>query len=147
MDPEQRMKTVFMVEDEVLLSDLFAEYVQMIPELKFLGSSGDGAEAMRMCLELVPDLIILDIRLPEVNGLEMLLLLRRKLPDTRIVVFSGSLDARSVRTALDCDAHGFVEKAYGLEELNKAIRLILSGERYYSAGARDYVNKLRARNH
>lgn len=134
-----------MVEDEVLLSDLFAEYVQMIPELNFLGSSGDGADAMRKCLELKPDLIILDIRLPEVNGLEMLLLLRRKLPGSRIIVFSGSLDARSVKTALDCDAHGFVEKAYGLEELNRAIRKVLSGEHYYSAGAKDYVNRLRER--
>ena len=134
-----------MVEDEVLLSDLFGEYVQMIPELHFLGSSGDGAQAMRKCLELKPDLIILDIRLPEVNGLEMLLLLRRKLPGTRIIVFSGSLDARSVKTSLECNAHGFVEKAYGLEELNKAIRTVMAGEKYYSAGAQDYVNKLRAR--
>jgi DNA-binding NarL/FixJ family response regulator len=75
----------------------------------------------------------------------MLLLLRRKLPDTRIIVFSGSLDARSVKTSLDCNADGFVEKAYGLEELNRAIRKVLAGEKYFSAGAQDYVNKLRSR--
>lgn len=138
------MKTVFMVEDEILLTDLFAEYVQLLPELEYLGSCGDGSVAMRKCLELKPDLIILDIRLPEVNGLEMLLLLRRKLPDTKILVFSGSLDASSVKTSLDCRADGFVEKAYGLEELTKAIRAVLKGENYYSPGAREYVARLKS---
>jgi len=138
------MKTVFMVEDEELLTELFSEYVQMIPELEYLGYSGDGREAMRILPERKPDIIILDIRLPGVNGLEMLIQLRRQLPDSKILVFSGSVDAHSVKTALDCKADGFVEKAYGLEELNRAIRMVLEGKRYYSEGAEEYVKRLKA---
>jgi len=124
-----------MVEDEALLRDLFAEYVQLIPNLKFLGACGDGRKAIKEALELKPDLLILDIRLPEVNGLEILLLLRRKLKETLILVFSGSIETRNIKMALDCKADGFVEKAYGLEELKKGIEQVLQGKRYFSPGA------------
>lgn len=133
-----------MVEDEGMLSELFGEYVLMIPEVEYLGCCSDGETALRECLEKKPDLIVQDIRLPGVNGLDMLKKFRKDLPGTKVIVFSGSLDAHSVRVALEGDAHGFVEKSYGLAELNKGIELVLSGERYFSEGAQDYVNKLKA---
>ncbi len=136
------MNTVFMVEDEVLLTDLFEEYVGLNPELKHLGSCGDGSIAMQRCIELKPEVIVLDIRLPGVNGLEMLVELREKLSESKVIVFSGSVDARTVKTVLDGDAHGFVEKSYGLEELMRGVQTVLTGERYYSPGARDYVRRL-----
>ncbi len=135
-------KSIFMVEDEALLSDLFAEFIQLMPELEFLGSCGDGRIAMSKCLELKPDIIILDIRLPEVNGLEMLMLLRKRLPETKILIFSGSLTTNTVQMTLQCQADGFVEKAFGLEELKKAIRQVLEGEKYYSKGAEDIRRRL-----
>jgi len=138
------MKTIFMVEDEGMLSELFGEYVQMIPDTEYLGVCNDGAVALKRCIELKPDVIVLDIRLPGVNGLEMLKQLRTEIPVTKIIVFSGSLDAHSVRMALEGDAHGFVEKAYGLVELNKGIVEVLAGRRFYTEGAQDYVNKLSA---
>src|SRR5690606_17214390 len=104
------MNTVFMVEDEVLLTDLFDEYVGSNPELKHIGSCGDGSIAMQRCIELKAEVIVLDIRLPGVNGLEMLVELREKLSESKVIVFSGSVDARTVKTVLDGDAHGFVEK-------------------------------------
>ena len=64
----QKLETVFIIEDEALLCDLICEYIKTIPGLDIIGTSGDGQEAIRDCLELKPDLIILDIRLPEVNG-------------------------------------------------------------------------------
>jgi DNA-binding NarL/FixJ family response regulator len=138
------MKTVLMIEDESMLSELFTEYVQMLPDVKYLGCCDDGAIALQRCLDLRPDVIVQDIRLPGVNGLEMLLQIRKKLPDTKVLVFSGSLDAHTVRMALDGDAHAFVEKAYGLTELNKAILEVMAGKRYYSKGAQDFVDKLKA---
>jgi DNA-binding NarL/FixJ family response regulator len=139
------MKTILMVEDERMLSELFVEYVAMLPDVQYLGYVSDGRVALDRCLEQKPDIIILDIRLPGVNGLEMLRKLRKALPDSKVIVFSGSLDAYSVRMALDGDAHGFVEKAYGLTELNIGITEVMKGNRYYSQGAKDYVEKLKAK--
>jgi DNA-binding NarL/FixJ family response regulator len=139
------MKTILMVEDEGMLSELFGEYVLMLPDMQYLGCCNDGSIALQRCLELHPDIIVLDIRLPGVNGLDMLRQLRKLLPETKVLVFSGSLDAHSVRMALDGDAHAFVEKAYGLTELNNAIMEVVAGRRYYSKGAQDYVTRLKAR--
>ena len=138
------MKTVLMIEDEGMLSELFTEYVQMLPDVKYLGCVNDGTIALKRCLELKPDVIVQDIRLPGVNGLEMLKQIRRNMPDTKVLVFSGSLDAYTVRMALEGDAHAFVEKAYGLTELNKAILEVLAGNHYYSKGAKDFVDKLKS---
>jgi DNA-binding NarL/FixJ family response regulator len=139
------MKTILMVEDEGMLSELFTEYVKLLPDTRYLGCLSEGTIALQRCLELRPDIIVLDIRLPGVNGLEMLRQLRKLLPDTKVLVFSGSLDAYSVRMALDGDAHAFVEKAYGLTELNKAIVEVIAGRHYYSQGAQDFVDKLKAK--
>ncbi len=128
-------KTVFLVEDEALLRDLFAEYVGLLPDVEYLGSCGDGQEAMSRTLELKPDILILDIRLPEVNGLEILNLLSRKLPDTRILVFSGTVSHQSVQMAIECNAAGYIEKSFGLEALKHGIEAIGRGERYFTENA------------
>jgi DNA-binding NarL/FixJ family response regulator len=117
-----------MVEDEGMLSDLFGEYVQMLPDMQYLGCCSDGTKALAEILEKKPDVIVQDIRLPGVNGLELLLEIRKNLPGTKVLVFSGSLDAHTVKMAVDGDAHAFVEKAYGLTELNKAILEVLAGK-------------------
>jgi DNA-binding NarL/FixJ family response regulator len=133
-----------MIEDEGMLAELFGEYVQMVPDSEFLGVCSDGRLALGRCIETQPDVVILDIRLPGVTGLEMLTQIRREVPQARVLVFSGSLDAYSVRVAMEGDAAGFVEKSYGMAELLKAIGEVTAGRRYYSAGAQDYVNKLKA---
>ncbi|HNX05622.1 MAG TPA: response regulator transcription factor [Opitutales bacterium] len=138
------MKSILMIEDEAMLTELFGEYVQMLGEFTYLGFCDNGALALERCLKERPDIVIQDIRLPEVSGLELLRDIRRNLPDTKVLVFSGSLDAHSVKTALDGDAHGFVEKAYGLAELNKAILEVAAGRRYYSKGAQDFVTRLQS---
>lgn len=138
------MKTILMVEDEGMLSDLFSEYVLMLPDMEYLGCCSDGTTALKQILEKKPDVIVQDIRLPGINGLELLRDIRSRLPEAKVLVFSGSLDAHTVKMALDGDAHAFVEKAYGLTELNKAILEVISGARYYSKGAQDFVTKLQA---
>ena len=128
----QGLETVFIIEDEVLLRDLIGEYIKTIPGLEIIGTRGDGQEAIRDCLELKPDLIILDIRLPEVSGLEILMLLKRRLPDTKVLIFTGSVNTHSIKIAVEGDADGFVEKAAGLEDMKKGIETISAGGRYYS---------------
>jgi DNA-binding NarL/FixJ family response regulator len=125
-------KTVFMIEDETLLCDLFSEYIETMPGLKFLGFEQDGGAGIKKALDLAPDLIVLDIRLPEVNGLEVLSLLRQRLPQTGIILFTGTVKEETLRLAKRLGAHAFVEKSQGLEDLKRAIDAVGKGERYYS---------------
>ncbi|MCC5834628.1 MAG: response regulator transcription factor [Opitutales bacterium] len=136
-------KTLLMIEDEPLLCDLFAEYIKTIPEVEFLGDERDGSMAMKRSLELKPDIIVLDIRLPEVNGLEILTLLHRKLPETAVIIFTGSLSEETLRITLSNGALGYVEKSYGLEELHKAINAAMKGEKHYSPGVQQLMRNYR----
>lgn len=135
--------TIFMIEDEHLLCELFTEYVSLIPQVEFLGYSRDGQEAMRKCLQIKPDVIVLDIRLPEVNGLEILTLLRRKLPDSKIVLFTGTIREDTLKLAVELGASAFVEKGYGLDELKQAIESVLAGKPHFSPGVAQLVKTFR----
>lgn len=127
-------KTLFLIEDEDLLCELFAEYVQIISGLVYLGDARDGATAVKRCYELQPDIVIVDIRMPEINGLEILQRLHADLPGTKIIIFSGTVDDESLRLAIENETDAYIEKAYGLDELKRGIEYVMLGRKYYSPG-------------
>lgn len=133
------MKTVYMIEDEILIRELFSEFLEMSEELRFLGASGSPAAGIRACEENKPDIVVLDLRLPDTNGLDVLSHLHEKLPGTRFVIFSGSVSSETVNDAMRKGVSAFVEKAYGLQELNRAMTSVARGETFFSPS----VNQLR----
>ena len=138
------MKTVYIIEDEEIIRSLLATFFSTTyPELEVLGMTGDGGEGVEKCLELAPDLVICDIQLPEVNGLEILHLLKRKFPKIKILVFTGKTSHQSVKIAVHGKADGFVNKISGLEELKNAIEAVRKGEQYFSPDIYDEVVRIR----
>lgn len=134
---------LLLIEDEPLLCDLFAEYVELMPDIDFLGDARDGAEAIEKCRALKPDLAIVDIRMPgNASGLSVLAVLRAELPETKVIIFTGTVDERSLREALAHGADAYIEKGYGLAELRKGIEAVLGGQRYYSRGIARLVKSL-----
>jgi len=123
-----------MVEDELLLCDLFSEYVELIPSVEFLGTANNGVEAMRCILDKKPELLVLDIRMPEMNGLEVLALLQRKLPGCKVIIFTGTIDDETLALALRYKCAAFVEKSAGLEALKEGILKVIAGEKFYTPG-------------
>lgn len=137
------MKTVYIIEDEEILRDLLATFfANTLPEMEVLGMTGDGGEGVEQCLELEPDLVIIDIQLPEVNGLEILHMLKRKIPKIKILIFTGKTSPQTIKIAVRGNADGFINKISGIEELEKAIRAVENGEKFYSAEIRDEVARL-----
>lgn len=131
--------TVFMIEDEILLCELFTDYVTTIAGVEFLGFENDGEAGIARALERKPDVIVLDMRLPKVNGIEALHRLRSELPVAKIIVFTGTLKEETLRLAQSHGADAFVEKSHGLGELKKAIEAVLRGERYVTAGVAEIL--------
>ena len=130
--PASGMK-IYLIEDEVVLRDLCIEFFKTaMPQVEIAGFSGDGKDALRECLDLKPDLAVVDIRLPEINGLEILHILKSKIPGIKVLIFTATINPETIRIALHGKAEGFVEKSCGLEQLKEAIETILAGGTYYT---------------
>lgn len=138
------MKTAYIIEDEEILRNLLSTFfATTFPEIDLLGVTGDGGEGIEQCLELAPDLVIVDIQLPEVNGLEILHLLKRKYPNIKILIFTGKTSLQTVKIAVHGQADGFIDKISGLEELEKAIRAVQKDEQFFSPEIYDEVIRIR----
>jgi len=126
------IKRVYLIEDEAMVLDFCSEYIRTFTDMEIVGSSGNGQEALKGVMETKPDLVLVDIRLPEVNGLEILSILKRKLPECKVLIFTATVTPHTIRTALQGGVDGFVEKAEGLQGLKHGFEAVKEGKRYFS---------------
>lgn len=129
---EEDMKKVIVIEDQTIMRDLICQLVEGYTTMEVVASSGDGAEGYELCLEHRPDLVILDIMLPNLNGSEVLRRLKAKNPHINILIFSAASSNSMVNRLLKSGVTGYIEKDAGLEELEKAINLVADGRSYFS---------------
>jgi DNA-binding NarL/FixJ family response regulator len=106
--------------------------IQKQPELQLIGEVSDGLEAVQKAQELQPDLILLDIGLPSLNGLEVARRIRKGSPASRILFVSENRSADIAKEALRTGASGYVVKSDAASELRGAICSALEGKRYIS---------------
>ena len=138
------MKTVYIIEDDEIMRDLLSTFLAAyFPELELLGATGNGSEGLKNSLRLAPDLVIMDIQLPDVNGLEILNLLKSKSPKIKILIFTGNTSQQTIKNAVHGNADGFINKISGLEDLERAIRSIAHGEQYFCAEIHKQVIQIR----
>jgi DNA-binding NarL/FixJ family response regulator len=102
------------------------------PELQVVGEASDGLEAVQKAEDLQPDLIILDIGLPTLNGIEAAKRLRRVVPDAKILFLTQNNDTDVVRAALSDGAKGYVLKPDANKQLLHAVGAVLQGDRFVS---------------
>jgi DNA-binding NarL/FixJ family response regulator len=107
--------------------------LQKQPGYQVAGEVSDGLEAIRKAQELQPDLIILDIGLPNLNGIEAARQIRRVTPASRILFMSENRSPEIVERALKTGAGGYVVKSDAARELVPAVKAVLQGERFVSA--------------
>jgi DNA-binding NarL/FixJ family response regulator len=103
-------------------------------ELQIIGEAADGLEAVQKAEALNPDLILLDISLPTLSGIEAASRISHLVPGSKILFVSSNTDAELVRVALSNGAQGYVLKADAGSELLPAIKAVLQGKRYVSRG-------------
>ena len=110
---------------------MLSQILSLDPQYKIVGETGDGQAAVNLCLELKPDIIILDAKLPGLNGVEILRRISKQLRNLRVLVFSGHENPVLVREMIEAGAHGFVEKTAGLFEVKKGLETIGNGGTYF----------------
>ena len=125
------MKRLVIIEDQTAIREMLAEILRTDASIKIVGESGDGQSAYQLCVELKPDVIVLDAKLPGLNGVDLLRRLNKVLNNLRVLVFSGHENPVLVREMLEAGAHGFVEKTAGLFEFKKGLETVANGGTYF----------------
>jgi len=104
----------------------------MEPDFRIVGEASDGLDALQLVDRLEPQVVVLDLRLPGLHGVEVTREIARRSPQTRIVILSVHADERHVADALKNGAAGYVPKTATAEELVYAIRQVTAGAHYLS---------------
>jgi len=125
------MKRLVLIEDQTAIREMLAEIIRLDNNFELVGESGDGQAAFQLCLEVKPDIAVLDAKLPGLNGVDLLRRLGKRLPHLRVLAFSGYENPVLVREMIEAGAHGFVEKTAGLVEFKKGLETVAAGGTYF----------------
>jgi DNA-binding NarL/FixJ family response regulator len=131
---EESAIRVLIVEDYQPFRQFIATQLQTNPQLRIVKEACDGAEAVEQAQELQPDLILLDIGLPTLNGIEAARRIRKCSPTSKILFVSENRSTDIAEEALSTGAGGYVVKSDAGSELLPAIEAVLCGKQFVSAG-------------
>ncbi|MFG2028541.1 response regulator [Streptomyces sp. NPDC048825] len=118
---------VLVVDDQRLIRDGIASLLSIRPGIAVVGTAVDGRDAVAKTLELGPDVVLMDVRMPEMDGVEAVAVLRGRAPECRVVMLTTFDDEEYVVQALRAGAHGYLLKDLPAEELAHAVRLAHAG--------------------
>lgn len=124
--------TVLLADDHPIVRQGMRHLLEKYPDFKIIGEAGDGAEAIRLLNLLKPDVLIIDIIMPGLNGLEVLRQFKKMSPATKAIVFSMHSTDAYVSQALNLGADGYVLKETGPRELASAIKEVIRGNQFLS---------------
>lgn len=116
------------VDDHALFREGLVAILQAQPDFKVVGEAGEGMEALVKARELLPDLVLMDIRMPGMDGLEATRSIKNELPETRIVILTVRDEDEKLFDAIRAGAQGYLLKTVRAQELLKQLRAAVRGE-------------------
>src|SRR5215207_5076814 len=123
---------VLLADDHALVRQGFRRILEDEPDIEVVGEAGGGAEAIALDQQLEPDVVVLDMSMPEINGLHAAIEILRRRPDRPIMVLSMFDDAQYVRNALAAGVRGYILKNALETDLLLAVRTLAGGGRFLS---------------
>jgi two-component system, NarL family, response regulator NreC len=126
------MPRVLIVDDHAFIRRGVQTLLQPYPEWEFCGEAGSGSEAIRMVDELDPEVVLMDVTMPGMNGIEATRLIRSTHPRVKIILLTLHESSEVLRSGFRAGANGYLLKADAEEELMKALRVVIGEGSYIS---------------
>jgi len=139
---------VVLADDHTLVRSALARLIEREEGMLVVGESEDGREALRMVAELKPDLVVMDVTMPEMNGIDATRRIIDEVPGVRVLALSAYTDRRFVTAMLEAGAGGYLRKDCDSEEFLHAVRRVAGGGTFLGSGVSevvvdDYLRRLR----
>lgn len=131
--------SVFLADDHAVVRDGLRLLLEMQGDIEVIGDTASGRDAVCQVTQLHPDVVVMDIAMPELNGIEATRQIREACPSVQVVVLSMYSTAEHIFRALQAGAHGYVLKESAGVEVVNAVRAVHSGHRYLSQQASDQM--------
>jgi NarL family two-component system response regulator LiaR len=120
--------SVLIADDHEILRQGLKIFLSFDPELQVVGEAKDGVQALKMARELRPDIVLMDILMPRMDGVEATMVIKRELPDTEVIILTSVIDDSIIQQCLRSGAVGYLLKDTRSDELCNAIRAAASGQ-------------------
>jgi DNA-binding NarL/FixJ family response regulator len=119
---------VLLADDQRLVRESLATMLGLLPGIELVGTASDGEEAVALAAEHSPQVVLMDLRMPRVDGIEAIRRLREQQPEVRAIALTTFADDESVIGALRAGARGYLTKDAGAEDIRSAIFAVAAGE-------------------
>ena len=143
------MTRVLLADDHKILRQGLRTLLEQEKDIQIVGEADNGRSSVKLTGELAPDVVIMDVAMPDLNGIDATRRITEADPRTRVLALSMHSDGRYVKGMLQAGARGYILKDCAAEELTHAIRTVMAGQVYVSPGVtgtivNDYVRQLTA---
>ena len=135
---------VLLADDHTMFRDGLKSLLSSTPDIQVIAEVGNGGDAVRRIQDLKPDVALMDLSMPEVNGIEAARMLQGKCPGTRVVILSMHSSSEHVFRAFEAGAAGYLLKESAGTELVAAVRAVHGGQRYVSGAIAAYRPSVQA---
>lgn len=119
---------ILLVDDHSVVRQGLRMFLGLDPELEVVGEAQNGVEAVRQARQLRPDVVLMDILMPQMDGLQATTVIRRELPDTEVIALTSVLENEKVFAAIEAGAIGYLLKDTESDELCRAIKAAAAGQ-------------------
>ncbi len=124
--------TVLLAEDHTIVREGLRKMLDLEADLQVIGEAQNGRQAVTLAAKLAPDVVLMDIAMPHLNGLEATRQIRKALPATKVLILSAHSDDAYVNNAVDSGAFGFLLKQTSALDVCRAIREVHHGKTFFS---------------
>ena len=136
--------TILLAEDQTVMREALSSLIDQQPDMQIIGQADTGKMALQLAEKLEPDIIIMDVAMPDMNGIEATRLIKERLPNVKVVALSAHDNREYVLGMVKAGVSGYLLKDCAFEELTKAIATVMEGKSYLSPEIATIVLKAQA---